>query len=117
KIESVPSLRTHQLFYNMKSSYMKDENVRKAMDALIDRKEIVEHILNGHAVEAKGPYLAGSPFAPSYEEKESGIEAAKQYFSNAGFQVEDGKVTKDRKAVRLKVLTYASRPELPLIVQ
>ncbi|MEK4381939.1 nickel ABC transporter substrate-binding protein [Aeribacillus sp. FSL K6-2848] len=117
KIESVPSLRTHQLFYNMKSSYMKDENVRKAMDALIDRKEIVEHILNGHAVEAKGPFLAGSPFAPSYEEKESGIEAAKQYFSNAGFQVEDGKVTKDRKAVRLKVLTYASRPELPLIVQ
>ena len=71
KIESVPSLRTHQLFYNMKSSYMKDENVRKAMDALIDRKEIVEHILNGHAVEAKGPFLAGSPFAPSYEEKKA----------------------------------------------
>jgi peptide/nickel transport system substrate-binding protein len=117
KVESVPGLRTHQLSFNMDSPYMKDENVRKAIDALIDRKEIVEHILNGHAVEAKGPFLTDFPFTLSYEEKKSGVEVAKQYFTQAGFQVENGKLIKDGKPVKFKVLTYSSRPELPLIVQ
>ncbi|RDE27204.1 nickel ABC transporter substrate-binding protein [Parageobacillus thermoglucosidasius] len=117
KIESVPGLRTHQLIFNMDSPYMKEENVCKAVDALMDRKEIVEHILNGHAVVAKGPFLADFPFAPSYEEKKSGIEAAEQYFTQAGFQIQNGKLAKDGKPVRFKVLTYSSRPELPLIAQ
>jgi peptide/nickel transport system substrate-binding protein len=117
KVESVPGLRTHQLLFNMDSPYMKDENVRKAIDALVDHKEIVEHILNGHAVEAKGPFLTDFPFTPSYEEKKRGIEVARQYFTQAGFQVESGKLMKDGKTVQLKVLTYSSRPELPLTVQ
>jgi peptide/nickel transport system substrate-binding protein len=117
KVESVPGLRTHQLIFNMDSPYMKEENVRKAIDALVDRKEMVERILSGHAVEAKGPFLTDFPFAPSYEEKKNGIEVAKQYFTQAGFQVENGKLTKDGKPVRLKMLTYSSRPELPLIAQ
>jgi peptide/nickel transport system substrate-binding protein len=117
KVESVPGLRTHKLLFNMDSPYMKDENVRKAIDALVDRKEIVEHILNGHAVEAKGPFLTDFPFTPSYEEKKRGIEVARQYFTQAGFQVESGKLMKDGKTIQLKVLTYSSRPELPLTVQ
>jgi peptide/nickel transport system substrate-binding protein len=117
KVESVPGLRTHQLIFNMDSPYTNDENVRKAIDALVDRKEIVEHILNGHAVESKGPFLTDFPFAPSYDEKKRGIEMARQYFTQAGFQTENGKLTKDGKTVQLKVLTYSSRPELPLIAQ
>lgn len=68
-------------------------------------------------MEAKGPFLTDFPFAPSYEEKKNGIKVAKQYFTQAGFQVENGKLTKDGKPVRLKMLTYSSRPELPLIAQ
>ncbi|RAK22043.1 peptide/nickel transport system substrate-binding protein [Anoxybacillus vitaminiphilus] len=117
KVQSVPSLRTHQLTFNMDSPYMKDENVRKAIDAFVDRKEIAEQILSGHAVEAKGPFLTDFPFTPSYEEKKHGIEVAKQYFIQAGFKVENGKLTKDGKNVQLKALTYSARPELPLIAQ
>lgn len=116
-VESVPSLRTHQLLFNMKRPYMKDVNVRRAIDALINRQEIVDHVLAGYAKEANGPFLPDYPFAPSYEAKASGLETAKQYLAKAGFRVENGKLTKDGKALQLRLLTYASRPELPIIAQ
>lgn len=117
RVETVPSLRVNQLTMNMHSPFMKDVYIRRAIDALMDRKEIVEHILNGQALEANGPFLPEFPYVPSYPKKETGIDIAKRYLVQGGYTFENGKWTKEGKTISLKILTYSARPELPLIAQ
>ena len=116
-IEAVPSLRVHQITMNMRSPFMGDVHMRKAIDALIDRQEVVEHILNGQASQATGPFLPSFPYVPSYPKKEMGLDVAQQYLLQGGYKLKNGKWTKGGKEVRLKILTYSARPELPLIAQ
>ncbi|KJD51989.1 ABC transporter substrate-binding protein, partial [Bacillus amyloliquefaciens] len=41
-VDSVPSLRVHQILYNTKKDHFADRHLRRAFDALLDRKEIAE---------------------------------------------------------------------------
>ncbi|MFN2745478.1 MULTISPECIES: nickel ABC transporter substrate-binding protein [Bacillus] len=116
-VDSVPSLRVHQILYNTKKEELADRHLRRAFDALLDRKEIAESILNGHAQPADGPFLADFPFASGKVQKPSGLKAAKAELKKAGYQLENGKAVKDGKALSFTLLTYQSRPELPLIAQ
>jgi peptide/nickel transport system substrate-binding protein len=113
----VPSLRTHLLMYNTSKAALADPNVRKAFDALIDRKEVADSMMAGQAMVAEGPFLSDFAFAPSYKEKEFGIETAKKHLEAAGYEMKDGKAMKDGKPLSLNLLTYSYRPELPLIAQ
>lgn len=116
-VDSVPSLRVHQLLYNTEKDSLADVHLRHALDALLDRKEIAKSILGGHAQAADGPFLAGFPFASGKVQKPSGLEAAKAELKKAGYQMQDGKAVKNGKALSFTLLTYQSRPELPLIAQ
>ncbi|PLR85795.1 nickel ABC transporter substrate-binding protein [Bacillus sp. V33-4] len=113
----VPSLRTHLLMYNTSKESLADQNVRKAFDALIDRKEVVESIMAGQATIASGPFLSDFPFAPASEEEPFGLHIAKKHLEAAGYEIENGKANKDGKPLSLNLLTYSYRPELPLIAQ
>ncbi|MFM9278931.1 nickel ABC transporter substrate-binding protein [Paenibacillus jiagnxiensis] len=119
KVESTATFRVHQLTMNMERESMKDLNVRRAMDALIDRQEIVDTILLGYGEPAIGPFLPSLPFAPKYEDSrlETGPEAAVQYLKEAGYTFQDGIMQKNGKPLRLTLLTYSSRADLPLIAQ
>ncbi|MFC7373215.1 nickel ABC transporter substrate-binding protein [Fictibacillus iocasae] len=117
KTEVVPSLRTHLLMYNTQNPELNDLNVRKAFDYLIDRKETADSIMAGQASVAEGPFLSAFPFTPEYEKKEYSVKKTLTHFEKAGFEVKDGKVLKEGKPFSLNVLTYAYRPELPLIAQ
>lgn len=113
----VPSLRTHLLMYNTMNENLKDINVRKALDSLINRQEVVDSIMAGQATVAEGPFLAEFPFSPAYEKKHFGLDIAKKYLADAGYELEDGKAIKDGKPLKLRLFTYSFRPELPLIAQ
>lgn len=113
----VPSLRTHLLMYNTGKEDLQDLNVRKAFDALIDRKAVAESIMAGQATVAAGPFLPDFPFTPSYEKKTFSLEAARKYLESAGYEMKDGKAMKDGKPLSFKLLTYSYRPELPLMAQ
>lgn len=113
----VPSLRTHVLMYNTKNEALKDLNVRKAFDALINREEVAESIMSGQAIVAEGPFLKEFPFTPSYEKKEFGIDRAKKHLEAAGYEFKDGKAIKNGKPLTLRLFTYSYRPELPMIAQ
>ncbi|HWO96099.1 MAG TPA: nickel ABC transporter substrate-binding protein [Bacillus sp. (in: firmicutes)] len=117
KTDVVPSLRTHLLMYNTSDKALSDPNVRKAFDALIDRKEVVNSIMAGQATVAEGPFLPDFPFTPAYEKKEFGIKKAKDYLEAAGYEMKDGKALKNGKPLSLKLITYSYRPELPLMAQ
>jgi peptide/nickel transport system substrate-binding protein len=113
----VPSLRTHLLMYNTTNENLKDINVRKALDSLINRQEIVDSIMAGQARVAEGPFLTDYPFTPNYEKKSFGIDLAKKHLEAAGYEIKDGKAVKNGKPLTIRLLTYSYRPELPLIAQ
>ncbi|MGG4488566.1 nickel ABC transporter substrate-binding protein [Metabacillus idriensis] len=115
--EVVPSMRTTMLMYNGKKETLQDENLRKALEALIDREEVVENVMAGQAQIASGPFLADSPISPSYEEKKFGLDVAKKYLEEAGYTIENGKAVKDGKPLELTLATYTYRPDLPLVAQ
>ncbi|WP_046175916.1 nickel ABC transporter substrate-binding protein [Domibacillus indicus] len=116
-VDSEETFRVHQLTMNMESGPLADIHVRKAIDALIDREAIVENVLLGLGQAAEGPFPSTFSFAPDYPEKKQGTEAAKQYLKEAGYTEKDGVMTKNGQPLKLKLITYNGRPELPLISQ
>jgi peptide/nickel transport system substrate-binding protein len=118
KVESVPGLRTHFILYNQKSPNVSDLKVREALNVLIDRKSIAEDIMLGHAIPANGPFNSTLPFGIKDEVKELDVEKAKELLADAGYKENfDGKMEKDGKLLKLELITYKTRPELPLIAQ
>jgi peptide/nickel transport system substrate-binding protein len=116
-VESTSTFRVHQMTMNLERKPLQDINVRKAVDALIDRKAIVDNILKGHAEVATGPFPSTFSFAPDYPEKKSGLEAAKAYLKEAGYTEVNGIMQKNGEPLTFKLLTYSSRADLPLIAQ
>lgn len=118
KVEATETFRVHQMTMNMERKSLQDVNVRRAVDALIDRQKIVDTILLGYAEPAVGPFAPSLPFAPSYEQSQKGSkEAAVQYLEDAGYTLQDGKMQKDGEQLSFTLLTYSARADLPLIAQ
>lgn len=119
KVESTATFRVHQMTMNMQRKSLQDVNVRRAVDALIDRQKIVDTILLGHAEAAQGPFLPSLPFAPKYENSqvEKGADAAIRHLEKAGYKLKDGKMQKNGEPLRFTLLTYSARADLPLIAQ
>lgn len=117
KTESVVGLRTHELVFNTQKEVFADANVRNAFDALIDREELMDDIMSGQAELAEGPFLPEFNFTPAYEVKETGKEVALAWFEKAGFDIENEMVTKDGEPLELKLVTYTSRTEFPILSQ
>ncbi|WP_434750990.1 nickel ABC transporter substrate-binding protein [Paenibacillus amylolyticus] len=116
-LESVMSLKTHELIFNAHQPEFQNKYVRKAFDALVNREELKDVLMAGQATLASGPFMPNFAFVPSYEAKTTGVDAALKWFEKAGYQVEQGKVSKDGKPLNLKLVTYTSRAEFPLFAQ
>jgi len=117
KVESTATFRVHQITMNMQRKSLQDVNVRRAVDALINRQKIVDTILLGYAEPAVGPFLPSLPFAPKYEQTETGADVAVEYLKKAGYSLVDGKMQKDGEPLQFVLLTYSARADLPLIAQ
>ncbi|SDH87213.1 nickel ABC transporter substrate-binding protein [Alteribacillus bidgolensis] len=116
QVDTVSSLRTHQLIYQMENPVLQDINVRKALDKLIDRKEVIE-AMNQEAVPAKGPFHEDFDFSVEREDDTSDIEEAVDLLEESGYSIKDGVAVKDGEPLELTLVTYSARPELPLIAQ
>lgn len=117
KVESTATFRVHQMTMNMERESLQDINVRRAVDALINRQKLVDSILLGHAEPAVGPFLPSLPFAPTYEPSETGAEIAVEHLKKAGYSLVDGVMQKDGEPLKFTLLTYSARADLPLIAQ
>lgn len=116
-VDSVPGLRSHEMLYNMIRPNMANKDFRKALDSLVDREEIVNTIMMGQASAAYGPFLDKFPFTINYGKNEFGTDKALTSFKNAGLNVDCGKVSLNGEPLKMKIVTYATRPELPQIAQ
>lgn len=118
KVDSTATFRVHQMTMNLQRESLQDIHVRRAVDAMIDRQEIVDTILLGYGEPAVGPFLPSLPFAPTYEDRlASGREAAVKFLEEAGYLLKDGVMQKDGRPLKFTLLTYPARADLPLIAQ
>lgn len=116
-IEKKPSFRANKILYNVQKPFLDNENFRKGIDCLINRDEIVSRIMFEEATPAYGPFMKELPFSIDYDINEFGLENALEHFERAGLSVRDNKVTYNGQPIKLKVVTYGSRAELPPIIQ
>nr|WP_270172726.1 nickel ABC transporter substrate-binding protein [Paenibacillus sp. SYP-B4298] len=117
EVEATSTFRVHQMTMNMERPAIQNIHVRKAVDALIDRQQIVDTILFGYAEPAQGPFLPSLPFAPTYDAAPGGSQEAISLLAEAGYTQQDGVMQKDGAPLRLVLLTYSARADLPLIAQ
>ena len=80
------------LAFNTKKGPLADKRVRQAIAHAVDKKFILNAIMQGLATEAKGPIHPGSPLAadglPGYDVD---LEKAAALLDEAGFPMKDGK--------------------------
>lgn len=120
KISSVDTSRVILMYYNFNNIFLQDENIRKAISKSIDKYKYSSVILEGSASEASGPFpsvMAG--VSDDAYEGEYNLDEAKQILKEAGYydSDNDGILEKDGMKLELKLVTYSSRAELPLIAQ
>ena len=118
KVMSESSLRCDEIMYNQDNKILQNAEVRKGLDSLIDRKGIVNKIMDDNASATYGPYVKGTPFSINFTENPYGTKEALEHFKKAGLKIKDNKVyDKDGNPLKLKIVTYSNRPELPKIAQ
>ncbi len=102
-------------FVNLENKTLSDLKVRQALNKLFDREEMLK-ALNGGQV-AKGMFANYFSFAGNSDVK-TDVEEAKKLLDEAGWKLNsDGIREKDGKTLELNLVTYASRPDLPIIMQ
>ncbi|AGT10623.1 ABC transporter substrate-binding protein [Paracoccus aminophilus] len=97
-------------FLNTESPTLSDPKLRQAIDLALGRPELIEAIGNG--VPATGAFAPYFPFAGKVE-RVSDRYLAGDLLDKAGWTAgSDGKRTKDGVPLRLRLVTYSSRPDL-----
>ncbi|MBY0221635.1 MULTISPECIES: ABC transporter substrate-binding protein [Sporosarcina] len=110
------SVRTHMVMYNMESPKFKQLAVRKAVDSLIPRQEIVESVMKGQGTAAVGPFSPVLPFGQISETKEE--EPIEQLMQQDGWtKNKEGMWEKDGKVFEATFLTFPQRPELTVMAE
>ncbi|MGP7817425.1 nickel ABC transporter substrate-binding protein [Niallia sp. 01092] len=117
-IESIESLRSDYILYNIHKPVFQDVNVRKAFDLLINRQEAADKIMNGHATPTSSPFSSNLPFASEKTVVKQDLQKAKALLEETGYKMNaNNQLEKDGKPLAVKMMTYQSRPQLPLISQ
>lgn len=120
KVESTDTSRAIVMYFNEKNEILKNTNVRKAINMLIDKEMYTSYILNGEAISGIGAFPSNTNYGLKDNEsivvdEEEAIEILKKegYTDSDG----DGILEKDGKKISFKLVTYSSRAELPSIAQ
>lgn len=115
-IHTMPVGRCRMMAFNLSREPFADIRVRKAVNLAVNRQELVDAVLDGIGEPAKSLFpsqvawanvqLKGFPFDP---------EQGKSLLDQAGWKDTDGDGVRDKdgKPLRVKLLTYPERAELP----
>lgn len=120
KISSASTSRVFMVYYNYDNKFLKNANVRKAISMCIDKESYSSVLLSGSAEPAVGAYPAALPYGSN---KVTGdkfdIQAAKDLLAKEGYTDSngDGILDKNGEKLSLKLVTYSTRYELPILSQ
>ena len=102
-------------FLNLNRDHIKDIHFRKALDLLVNRQEIIDALGGGDIPTG----LFAKNFSFNGDQKiVYDVDKAKEEFKQAGYSYNGDKlVDKDGNNVKLSILTYSAKPDLPIIGQ
>lgn len=113
-VVTAASAGMYHIFTNNKRFPFDDKAVRQALGLAVDRKTLIERVLNG-GEHARGVYPANLPFAGPTP-LPFDLARARQLLDGANWRAGgDGVRTKDGKKLEFELLTYPQRPELGLM--
>ena len=102
-------------FTNLLSGPMADLNVRKAINVILDREEMIAALKGGRV--ANGIFAQYYSFAGDVAEK-TDLDEADAFLAEAGYTKNDeGMYEKDGEELSIHMITYSSRQDLPLLMQ
>ena len=102
-------------FTNIASGPMADADVRKAVDKIIDRDQMIQALGGGQV--ATGIFAHYYSFNGDVTVGANAEEAAK-LLEGAGYaKDEKGLYAKDGETLKIKMITYSSRADLPILMQ
>lgn len=119
-ISSVETSRSFFATMNYETEALKDERVRQAVAAAIDKENFTQVLLDGNGSPASGPFPESFTFGDRTVETQGyDLEAARKFLADAGWKDTDGDgyVDKDGEKLTIRWLTYPSRQELPLLAE
>lgn len=96
--------------FNFENSILKDQKVRQALQYAINRKGIVDSVLDGHGKVVNTVFSSKSWANPGEEglnKYDYNVEKAKSLLKEAGFEEKDGVIYKDGKPLEL-TLKYST---------
>ncbi len=117
QIMSQSTARSHILIFNLQKPVFSDKAVRLAVNKAINRDDLADKLMKGQGVSARGPFPLVLPFGgdqleayPYDPEKAAGI------LDDAGWKPgSNGIRQKGGQKLEFTIVTYAARPELPII--
>lgn len=99
-------------------SVLSDPRIRQAVNVLVDRDLIVKGALDDIGEPAWEFFAPSFDWAPQADEKYSLDPAlAASLLSDAGYEKTNGKWMKDGEQLTLRILSYSSRTEMPMITE
>ena len=120
KISSASTSRVFMLYYNYNNKFLSNANVRQAISMAIDKDRYCSVLLNGAADPAVGAFPTALPYGNSKVTADKyNLQAAKDLLAQEGFRDSngDGILDKNGSRLTLKLITYSSRAELPILAQ
>lgn len=116
EVLTATSVRTHMLMYNMESVLFKQLALRKAVDALVPREDIVNSVMKGQGTVAYSPFSPVLPFGKLNKQKES--ESVDQLMQQEGWAKNaKGMWEKEGKVFEATLVTFPQRPELTVMAE
>lgn len=117
QIDAVETSRVFFVEWNLHNALCQEPLVRQAVNLALNREDFCQKLLQGHASPCSGPFpkqLAAAPELPTVEQN---IAQAGNLLEQAGWKDENGDGIRERggQPLQLKLLTYPSRPELPVL--
>ena len=100
----------YSLFFNNKDPLLSNPGVRLAISMVIDRKDLIDKVLQGEGVAANGPFKPGSwPYNPDPSLQAFDPQSAKRILADLGWKDKnsDWVLEKGGQELKFKVAIYA----------
>ena len=117
KLLTVATSRVYKVYHNLNNKHLQNANVRKAINMLIDKDTYGSVVMNGFGEPAVGAFPENTVYGENLKATEFDVEGAKKLLADEGYADTNGNGTldKDGEELTLRIVTYSSRAELPML--
>jgi len=104
----------YTLLFNLNDPLLADAELRRALDLIVDREDLIEQALNGRAVPTTGPFRPGTwPYDPEVGNPAPDPARAAEILAALDWRDTDGDLILDRDGEELALTILADEGDLP----